>query len=731
MVLGYFLLAAFGFGFVIFIHELGHFTFAKMAGVKVEVFSIGFGPKILSWRWGETEWTLSLLPFGGYVRMLGQDDDPKAQDATAATRVDPRSYLAKPARWQALILLGGVLFNFISSYLILLVLAFGGVWPGLDPVVAGVRPTLIDYQGKEHQSPAQRMGLRVGDTIVGVNDRRVWRFEDAAQYVIVSGSKPLTVTVRRPGVDEPLVLPTDGASVSALYDPSSGRPGLGLELPLGLRLEFVMALSGGDSALRPGDRLLAIDGERLDPTTIGQQALRQLAPKAGTVVAFTVLRDGQELVVNARYAGDAGNGLLGSAVGLPLWVMKVVAGSAAEAAGVRAGDRLVSLDGRPLAGRADFMSRIRGSLDARRPIALGLQRDRQDLTLTLTGKDVDGLQYLGLMPYEQTGGILPDLPPAADGSSPLAAAGLLAGDALLPRPESATGSQLAFAVYRGGTQLDLPLSEPARVALALSKPPSWLLRMFGVRTPPSPLERLTGAEVVSTGEGAGAGGPGLLAIRRQDGHADSVDLRTLQEAGWRAFLAPLAPGDRILDLIPTASGGWSLQAVRSATAMPIAMVTPAPLGSTFAFGPEERTFDPGSFTNRLAIVNDNTWNSVVLAPVVLLRMFQKPEQGGVDPNKTLTGPIGIFTELKARVERWGASSYFKFIALIGFNLFFVNLLPIPITDGGQLVFLGVEKLMGRPLPTSLRMGLAYAGVVLVVALMLYVIGLDIMRLLPF
>src|SRR3954471_13203932 len=76
--IAYFVLAALGFGFVIFIHELGHFLFAKWAGVKVEVFSIGFGPKLLRRTIGETEYALSLLPFGGYVKMLGQDDNPAA-----------------------------------------------------------------------------------------------------------------------------------------------------------------------------------------------------------------------------------------------------------------------------------------------------------------------------------------------------------------------------------------------------------------------------------------------------------------------------------------------------------------------------------------------------------------------------------------------------------------------------------------------------------------------------
>src|SRR3954469_14638282 len=112
----FWILAALGFGFVIFIHELGHFLFAKWAGVRVDRFSIGFGPVILRRQIGETEYALSLLPLGGYVKMLGQEDLPSEVGGEA--RTDPRSYLAKPAWWQALILLGGVLFNLISSYLI-------------------------------------------------------------------------------------------------------------------------------------------------------------------------------------------------------------------------------------------------------------------------------------------------------------------------------------------------------------------------------------------------------------------------------------------------------------------------------------------------------------------------------------------------------------------------------------------------------------------------------------
>src|SRR5258708_10643671 len=109
----FYILGALGFGFVIFIHELGHFLFAKWAGVKVERFSIGFGPVIFKKTIGETEYALSLLPLGGYVKMLGQEDLPT--DIPEEVKLNPRSYLAVGPLWQAAILLAGVLFNLVSS----------------------------------------------------------------------------------------------------------------------------------------------------------------------------------------------------------------------------------------------------------------------------------------------------------------------------------------------------------------------------------------------------------------------------------------------------------------------------------------------------------------------------------------------------------------------------------------------------------------------------------------
>src|SRR5579872_4652289 len=86
-------LAALGLGLVIFLHELGHFAVAKWCDVYVERFSIGFGPVFFSRKWGETEYALSLIPFGGYVKMLGQDDADPSQLTSEEIAADPRSYV--------------------------------------------------------------------------------------------------------------------------------------------------------------------------------------------------------------------------------------------------------------------------------------------------------------------------------------------------------------------------------------------------------------------------------------------------------------------------------------------------------------------------------------------------------------------------------------------------------------------------------------------------------------
>ena len=97
---------------VIFVHELGHFLAARWAGVLVERFSIGLGPVLLSRRWGDTEYVLSAIPLGGYVKMLGQTDTPEVEEVN----LDPRSYQSKSVGWRMIIISAGVIMNIIFGF---------------------------------------------------------------------------------------------------------------------------------------------------------------------------------------------------------------------------------------------------------------------------------------------------------------------------------------------------------------------------------------------------------------------------------------------------------------------------------------------------------------------------------------------------------------------------------------------------------------------------------------
>src|SRR5882757_4661178 len=179
---GIILKVAAGLGAVIFVHELGHFLVAKACGVKVDKFMIGFdvGGYKVSWRRGETVYGIGILPLGGYVKMLGQDDDPahikeqmeKSQvDVHSANAkpikgpngetyyVDRRSYLAKSVPQRMAIISAGVIMNVIFAF-IFAVIAYGMGVPYIPSVVSEIIPG----------SPAWKAGIALGDEIVQIND---------------------------------------------------------------------------------------------------------------------------------------------------------------------------------------------------------------------------------------------------------------------------------------------------------------------------------------------------------------------------------------------------------------------------------------------------------------------------------------------------------------------------------------------------------------------------------
>ena len=174
--------AIIGLGVLIIIHEFGHFLFAKLAGVGVLTFSVGFGPKLWVKKKGETEYALSAFPLGGYVKMVGEDPDEEVQPADIA-----KSFSHKTLWQRIAIVAAGPGFNLLLAVLLLMIVfVFYGV-PVLSTQVGAV----------EAGSPAERAGLTKGDRIVAVNGQPVTEWEELSKAIKESGGKPLQLQIRR------------------------------------------------------------------------------------------------------------------------------------------------------------------------------------------------------------------------------------------------------------------------------------------------------------------------------------------------------------------------------------------------------------------------------------------------------------------------------------------------------------------------------------------------------
>ena len=168
---------------VIFVHELGHFLVAKWCRVEVLVFSMGFGPTIFSRKIGETTYRLALIPFGGYVKMAGQEED----GGEAPT--DPsRGFSAKPLRQRAAIVAAGPAVNLVFAFVVMLAAyaAYGQLVPSNEARVGGV------VTG----SPADKGGLKPGELVMSVDGSPVGGWDDFSTRVRESEGRPLAVVLR-------------------------------------------------------------------------------------------------------------------------------------------------------------------------------------------------------------------------------------------------------------------------------------------------------------------------------------------------------------------------------------------------------------------------------------------------------------------------------------------------------------------------------------------------------
>ncbi|HVN86368.1 MAG TPA: RIP metalloprotease RseP [Candidatus Binatia bacterium] len=184
-------------GFLIVVHELGHFLVAKRVGVRVLRFSIGFGPRLFGWRSGETEYALSAVPFGGYVKMEGEDSDADLDEATKRV-----SFAHQPVSRRFAIVFAGPGTNIFFAFVIFCVtfIAFGVRIPSDQAKVGGLSPNM----------PAAAAGLQPGDLVLSVDSQAVNTWDELSQTIRKSGGRTLTLKIQRDGdVREMTVTPKE------------------------------------------------------------------------------------------------------------------------------------------------------------------------------------------------------------------------------------------------------------------------------------------------------------------------------------------------------------------------------------------------------------------------------------------------------------------------------------------------------------------------------------------
>ena len=176
------------FGVLIFFHELGHFILAKLVGVKVLKFSLGFGPKIIGKKIGETEYLISAIPLGGYVKPLGEEVGEELEEEEK-----PRAFNYQPVWKRAAIVIAGPVFNLVLAFIIFTVflgLNFPVAIPDLDSISAKI-------ESVKEGSPAWKAGLKKDDTIVSINVTKVSDWNEMATIFSGNPGKELDLKVRR------------------------------------------------------------------------------------------------------------------------------------------------------------------------------------------------------------------------------------------------------------------------------------------------------------------------------------------------------------------------------------------------------------------------------------------------------------------------------------------------------------------------------------------------------
>lgn len=672
-----------GIGFVIFVHELGHFLAAKTFGVRCDKFYVGFDvpisigpiklPRTLGkFQWGETEYGIGIIPLGGYVKMLGQDDDPrKAEEEAAKTRLgegedaplDPRSYPAKPV-WQRMIIISaGVIMNLIFAVILAGAAYFVGV--PYTPTVVG-----STYAG----GPAWQAGILPGDQVLSVGnseeESEKLRYDDFTTEVVSHGFEfkdgPLPLVLQRDGQRiETVALPTQRYHPEGYYLVGLAPPTTPTVASPPFATDSYLSSSKPD--LQPGDVVVAVDGENLPVNerfgeVVGSELTSRLQAKWEEPVKITVERTSgkegesdQRLDVVLPPVPVKSMGI-GFEVGSVTAIQK---DSLAEAAGIQVGDRILRVNGDEVTNALELPSMVgrMGGKELRLTLARPPSEGTAENTIEITIPEAPIARFDPISPYAgelSLGGIgvaFEVSPVIKSLDESLAESGLKIGDQLM---------QVHWIVDAANQK---ELSQQFRED---SFEPLVIDRAFTVACLYDLLQGMPeGAE--------------LRCIVRRDGKmSEPVQLKTYYADHWFWHQRGIA----LSQLMDTYKADGLVSAVQ------------------LGFWETSRRFSG------------------------VLNFLKLLVTGRIGVNG-LGGP-GRIAYVAAAEASYGPSRLMIFLTMLSANLAILNFLPIPALDGGHMVFLTAEAIRGKPVSEALQVRLTMLGVLGLLSLMAFVIVKDIM-----
>ena len=790
-----------GFSLIVFVHELGHFAVAKWAGVRVERFAIGFGKELFGFTRGETRYSFNVLPLGGYVKMLGQEDfDDKSEELRF--KDDPRSFINKPVGHRMAIVSAGVIMNVIFACLAFMVVFMIGM-EAPPAQIAQVEP----------DSPAAKAGLMPGDLIREINGEKVIEFNEVRFAVLLAPPhEPIEFSVERDG--QPLNIDIKPIYSEPVSTRSIQRLIVGISPAITGEIVAVGPEIQADNPNHPrvGDRIVEIDGvevtdanasglyHRLPYSTNGIYVQRS-DPKQPDKAPERVRVEIPPLL--ALYPSDPGDSGSINVLGLtPLARFHIVeTRGRAYLADLETGDTILSWNDQPHPSVADVSRAI---------------RDNAEWDIPFKVQKSDGRLVSGFVrPKTHARGsatMQAELGNVADSASAGAKAvflsirpdgvadraGIDVGDVVLrvADTDSPTRAEVYSALQsksgavpltikkKGGqvTQVAVLPVAPGSIDASYNLVADDLLRvgepLATLNGRPSPaIEALlpAGARIVAVqGQKVNKWRELIQAFRESAGKTVSLTYTSRDGTDHTAqmrvphclqTLLGVGPEARIVSIDGRETAVIESNRGRESVSVGYHEGTPAILSELvgrqqvpvqFRANPSvplqtghvdvsEEMVDP--WLSRIAFspsievaeatqilrgenVVDALWIGLHKTYYFVLQVYKTMERMiftrslGVE---SVSGPLGII-DMGGRVAQAGMVKFLFFLAIISANLAVINFLPLPIVDGGLMVFLLIEKIKGSPVSMKVQVATQVVGLFLIIGAFLFVTYQDALRL---